>query len=400
MQHLLRYASTLLLLSFFSLGSAGQSLEVGRAAYFEVGTWNIEWFGSADDGPSDEAQQQANVVQLIRESEVDAWGLQEVTDEAAFNSVLAELPNHEGILGTNVCGDLEQRVAFIYDTRVVQVLGTEDITTSSTAYDFACRAPLRVDATLEGFDTALEVTFIVVHMKAFDGSDDWAQRREGSRELKTYIDSNLPDEEVFLIGDFNDELRTSIYAGADSPYQNFRSDSENYSFTTYRMDLYDRYTYCRTDACDSGSTIDHILITNELFDHYVEDSAARLEDALSVFSPYTTSTSDHLPVYARFAWGQAVSTRDPVAESSLNVSPPAPSPFGARTTLRYELETPAPVRIDVFDALGRHVANLTDQVKGAGSHRASFQAEGQPAGMYLIRVRIGDRMRTFPVVHQ
>ena len=59
----------------------------------------------------------------------------------------------------------------------------------------------------------LTVNIINVHMKCCNGSED--RRRSGAVLLKDYIDTNLPNENVILLGDFNDE----IVDQADNVYQ-------------------------------------------------------------------------------------------------------------------------------------------------------------------------------------
>ena len=63
----------------------------------------------------------------------------------------------------------------------------------------------------------------------------------------------------------------------------------------------------------------------------------------------------------------------------------APNPFAGHTTLTLTLDAPQPVRIAVFDALGRRVAVLHDGEMAAGTHRLRLDAAGLPGGAYLVR---------------
>lgn len=69
-----------------------------------------------------------------------------------------------------------------------------------------------------------------------------------------------------------------------------------------------------------------------------------------------------------------------------------PNPFSEGTDISYTLETSGPVRIDVFDAVGRRVRRLADGVtKSAGSHNVHWDgrdAFGRPAaaGVYFYRL--------------
>ncbi|MEZ4702244.1 MAG: PKD domain-containing protein [Rhodothermales bacterium] len=71
-----------------------------------------------------------------------------------------------------------------------------------------------------------------------------------------------------------------------------------------------------------------------------------------------------------------------------------PNPFNPTTTLRFALPADSPVRLIVYDAMGRHVSTLIDGERGAGLHEAVWDgttdAGGTVAsGVYLIRMQAG-----------
>ena len=63
-----------------------------------------------------------------------------------------------------------------------------------------------------------------------------------------------------------------------------------------------------------------------------------------------------------------------------------PNPFAASTTLRYALPEAAEVRLEVFDALGRRVVVLAEGAHVAGSHTATWDAQGLASGVYVVRL--------------
>lgn len=72
-----------------------------------------------------------------------------------------------------------------------------------------------------------------------------------------------------------------------------------------------------------------------------------------------------------------------------------PNPFNPSTTIKYELPTRSKVQIDIYNALGQHVARLTDSEKPAGAHTAYWQgrdANGNSvgSGVYLYRVKVNE----------
>jgi len=61
-----------------------------------------------------------------------------------------------------------------------------------------------------------------------------------------------------------------------------------------------------------------------------------------------------------------------------------PNPFRTATTVGYQLDTPADVRLAVYDVLGRRVAVLAEGRTPAGDHRAIFEASGLASGVYFV----------------
>ncbi len=70
-----------------------------------------------------------------------------------------------------------------------------------------------------------------------------------------------------------------------------------------------------------------------------------------------------------------------------------PNPTRQRATIRYDLEVAGPVRLAVYDVLGREVAVLVDAIREAGVHEAMFDAAGLPAGLYGYRLTAGGGIR-------
>ncbi|WP_263792509.1 T9SS type A sorting domain-containing protein [Salinibacter sp.] len=63
-----------------------------------------------------------------------------------------------------------------------------------------------------------------------------------------------------------------------------------------------------------------------------------------------------------------------------------PNPFSTQTTIRYELLRSTPVRLIVFDLLGRRVKTLVDAQQTAGRHQVRLSASDLASGTYLVRL--------------
>jgi murein tripeptide amidase MpaA len=80
-----------------------------------------------------------------------------------------------------------------------------------------------------------------------------------------------------------------------------------------------------------------------------------------------------------------------------------PNPFQAATLVSYRIERPARVRLDVFDATGRHLRRLADGVAAPGLHEVAWDgrdARGAAvaAGVYLAQLWVDGRIETQKMV--
>jgi hypothetical protein len=71
-----------------------------------------------------------------------------------------------------------------------------------------------------------------------------------------------------------------------------------------------------------------------------------------------------------------------------------PNPTRQRATIEFALPEEADVTLEVYDVLGRRVAQLVDGRKRAGQHSIEFDATRLPSGTYFYRMRAGDFTET------
>ncbi|TFG95430.1 MAG: T9SS type A sorting domain-containing protein, partial [Calditrichales bacterium] len=64
-----------------------------------------------------------------------------------------------------------------------------------------------------------------------------------------------------------------------------------------------------------------------------------------------------------------------------------PNPFNPQTTIRYTVPEQMPVRLTVFDVLGREVAVLVDEEIPAGAHSVNFDAGTLSSGIYYYQLQ-------------
>jgi photosystem II stability/assembly factor-like uncharacterized protein len=84
-------------------------------------------------------------------------------------------------------------------------------------------------------------------------------------------------------------------------------------------------------------------------------------------------------------WTEPVAAQAPEAFA---LAPAAPNPFASRTTLRFALRAAGPVRLAVYDALGREVAVVADGPLEAGLHERVLDGSRLPSGVYVVRMTV------------
>ncbi|MFZ4621635.1 MAG: right-handed parallel beta-helix repeat-containing protein [Bacteroidota bacterium] len=87
----------------------------------------------------------------------------------------------------------------------------------------------------------------------------------------------------------------------------------------------------------------------------------------------------------------AVQERTNAVPNEFRLGQNFPNPFNPATTINYQLAASSVVTLKVFDALGREVTTLVNEVKDAGRYQVRFNAEGFSSGMYIYRVTAGGR---------
>lgn len=238
-----------------------------------VVTWNVEYF------PLDGTTTVNAVRDIILAMDADVIAFQEIDDTDAFESLDAALTDWEG-QWYDVRYGIE--LAYLYKTSEINSISSLSAIFPDDSEPFP-RQPVLTTITHKN---GLEVTLIDLHLKCCD--DGELRRKDASELLKTYMDENMVDENVIVLGDYNDDILSG------SPFSNFIADADNYMFTD--MDIANgSSSYWSYPSWPSH--LDHIMITNELFDNFLESETLRLDLTLS---NYLTSVSDHRPVAATF----------------------------------------------------------------------------------------------------
>lgn len=275
--------------------------DVSMDKTFDIVTWNIEWFG-ASNGPDDDDLQLENVKTVITTLDADVYALQEISNESYFDQLVSDLEDYGGFRATY---SQTQKTAYLFKRSTVDSLDSGLISTGMTASNWANgRFPLLFHFNVS-FDSSGSREFYMynIHAKAFGDESSYNQRFNASREVKTYFDTSREQDNVILIGDYNDEMNQSTYNNVESPYANFIDDFE-YNVVTDNLE--DK----GFGSHSGGSFLDHITFSSELFDEYFQGTE-QVGD-VSYISNYFNTTSDHYPIMVRFLWADI--TQEPVKD--------------------------------------------------------------------------------------
>ncbi|MGM0588597.1 MAG: S8 family serine peptidase [Bacteroidota bacterium] len=71
-----------------------------------------------------------------------------------------------------------------------------------------------------------------------------------------------------------------------------------------------------------------------------------------------------------------------------------PNPFNPSTTINYQVPEATEVRLQVFNMLGRKVADLVNKQQAPGTYQVSFDASNLSSGVYIYRLHTGAKVIT------
>ncbi len=262
------------------------NLYFGTESSFEILTWNIQNF------PRKNGDTIISLAQAIKALQVDIIAFQEVESSSSFSALIDSIDNYQGFRANSAYADLD--IAYLYNTTTVIIDSIYEIySRESSAFP---RRPLVMRCHWR------EVPLVVInnHFKAYEDSESRARRLEASELLVEYIQNYFDDENVIIVGDFNDEV----------------TDNQNYNVFQPFIELSSSFQFADMSIANGSSSqwsyptwpshIDHIIISDELFDEFA-DSNTDIRTLLiekyfsSGWNEYALKISDHRPLGMKFS---------------------------------------------------------------------------------------------------
>ncbi|PWK21455.1 putative extracellular nuclease [Arcicella aurantiaca] len=308
----------------------------------DVTAWNVEWLGNTTTspsalGPTNDAQQMTNVISVLNTLKSDVFCVEEVCDHKQFIArVGTDLPDYGVVCQTkyyshffdspetNSATSFGQKVCFLYKKSIVSYVDTLSLLASQYGYNAtpvatpypnnwaSGRLPYMfvADITLNGLTK--RINFVGLHAKSGSDAASYNRRKQDVIDLKAELDTNYPNANIIMLGDYNDDLDGSIYVGQTSTYANFVSDNTNY------VQISKSLSDCAVSSTASyADIIDHIMVSNEFgvipvtgpnpapstSGIYYLEKTVNVSRPINYVAGYTSTTSDHYPVNARFRFG-------------------------------------------------------------------------------------------------
>jgi len=399
------------LLLFTGLLFSYTGIAQSSANTLDIVSWNLEWFGSASNGPADKNLQESNASKIIQWLNADLYGLVEIVDTMRLRKVVDYIGADEyGFVVSPFCSLATtntgsnwlngQKLAFIYRKSVFSNVTTRGLLrNSSNAYTnwASGRFPFMLSATVSINGISREMNFIVVHGKAGSTQTDYLRRLGGAQELKDSLDANFSTATSFMIGDYNDALNTSIYTSASvssfNPIIMDSTDTDHYTSITLPLGAAGQ-----TSMINFPNVVDNHVISNEAELMYVPGSAQIRTDITTVIPDYVTAhtVSDHYPVFSKYNLSVLTAVTDINRDQyCIQVYP---NPFAATVNIQ-SLKTVNNVTVRLVNVYGQVLYQQLIGVLHAGSS-VLLPAPSLPKGIYLLQVDSKQMHTVIKLTHQ
>lgn len=373
---------------------SGNTYDVANT--LEVVNWNVEWFGSATMGPTNDNQQATNVASVLNSLNADVYALAEIVDTVRLRNMVAAMPGYAyrvSDFGSYADNRTDpdyadaQKLAFVYRTSVVsnpQFTAFFRCTQAQNCPEFnywsSGRFPFVMTANVTLNGITKQVSFVLIHAKANTSptATSYARRKSGADGLKAKLDTDYPTANFVILGDFNDDLDQTITTGITPPvtsYSAFTNDAANYPAPTLALSLAGKKS-----TVSYNDVIDHVVNSNEMYAYYIPASAEIQSQVAGQIASYGSTTSDHYPVMTRYSFSPGTATAaGRLAKLGLYPNPVSKS-------IRVEVpEKGQNLQLEVRTADGRLAISATGSVEQL-NQQLNAKVGGLHTGMYVVRI--------------
>ena len=359
--------------SYTFLAQSLNDLDFGTDTTFDVVTWNIENF------PKNGEITMSYVADILEAIDADIIAVQEISDRESFQNTIDDLTNYEAYYTNNEF----QNLGYVVKSSEIEVFAHYEIYTGISYPSPFTKPPFVIEFTYMNEDFAL----INNHYKCCgngyldldDLGDEETRRFYASVLIKDFIDTYMPDKQVIVLGDLNDVL-TDI--PENNVFQSFIDDPDNFLFADMEIALGSNTEWSYPTW---PSHIDHILITNELFDEFGNSNSSiqtiKIEEYLSTgWSEYDTNVSDHRPVGLKLASDAFIGINDLSQDAYTFYN--FPNPASSETT--FYLDRHHDITAIIINSITGQEICVLPIVKNQNTF--VWYTENIPSGLYFARL--------------
>ncbi len=392
-------------IAFSAMGSATAYYDLSGNTYaknatLDVVNWNILWFGStaAGQGPTNDDLAQANIKRVMDSLDADIYAFSEVVDINRFKTLIESSAGY-GFIVSDYCSNAAntssgsyapgQKIAFAYKKSVITNATARGFLKSSTAANSnwaSGRVPFLLQADVVNGTATKKMNFILVHGKSGSTASDHLRRKDGAKELKDSLDASFNAATVIILGDYNDDLDSTISEGVSpalTSYDDIVKDSTDA----------DRYKAISMILSNTGHNsmigyndfIDHVIISNELEADYINGSVRLIREVNDWIANYATTTADHIPVLSRYLLPSSGTTAVNTYEPSRIGLTLIQNPVKNRVELKLNPEA-GKLKFDVISVSGQTIHSGVQFNTNTGTKSHAVELGNAADGIYLLRV--------------
>ena len=289
------------------------------ANQIEVVTWNIRQFPQ-------HSSTKEQVKSLLEIWNADIYLMQEISSESELISMVNAMPNYSYVMDEE-SGNLG--FALVYKNENVTYVSKNELwadTSNSSSgcngdylncklYQFASRPPMESYLTWTDGTKTMNLYVVNVHYKccgsdSYDANDltnEATRRHHASLLLTDYLLNNRENDNVILVGDFNNVGSQSITNPTLSPFSDSNSFDSADSFRLTDLNILEGpasgYSWQGWTSSYAPSHLDHIIINEPLFSYQAASSVEVIALPTQTGASNTNVSnriSDHQPVIYRF----------------------------------------------------------------------------------------------------
>lgn len=260
-----------------------------------------------------------------------------------------------------------------------------------------------------------DILLIACHYKCCGGaSNDETRQREADATIAFVLDAKNPgglitlpqNTPIVILGDMNfvgdrkqlktlltgEIVNTQLFGnGAKPDWDN--SDFED--MLAYQSDKRTAYTWRDDPGSFPPGRLDFQIFSNSsvtVAKSFVLQTEIMSQQRLAQYGLQQTDTreaSDHFPKVSDILITPSVGVSNSAEILEFSLEQNYPNPFNPVTIIRFSLPDDGEAKLEMFDVLGRKIAEPVSEFLRAGTYTTEFNAEGLPGGVYIYRLTAG-----------